>query len=79
MWMEKRWLLWQSTEATPYSSGRSQGGGQAPRERLSPDDATTGTRLLRGVRRMAAYGERSEAWSYVLLARRRSLVVGYGP
>ncbi len=63
----------------PYSSGRSQGGGQAPRERLSPDDATTGTRLLRGVRRMAAYDERSEAWSYLLLARRRSFVVGSVP
>jgi hypothetical protein len=63
----------------PYASGRSRGDGRAPRERLSPEDATTGTRLLRGVHRMAAYDERSEAWCYVLLARRRSFVVGGGP
>jgi hypothetical protein len=59
--------------------GRSPGDGQGSRERLTPDDATTGTPLLRGVRRMAAYDERSEAGSYVLLARRRWLVVGNGP
>jgi hypothetical protein len=59
--------------------GRSSGDVQASREGLSPDDATTGTRLLRGVRRMGFHDERSEAWRYVPLAPRRWLVVGGGP
>src|SRR5215216_1396790 len=63
----------------PHASGGSPQDGQGSCERLLPDDACAGCRLLRGERRMAAHEERLDAGSYVLLGRQRSLVVGSSP